>query len=138
MISAWASAVPHLQSCSTGIDFDGFAEDVLGVFGVLIERGDDLRAGYRFVIGMPAVVVGDHGDGAVTEFGFAGEFGFGDVGHADDVEIERAVHVGFGERGKLRAFHADVGAAAVDFDAAVNAGVGENARRLAGRWACRT
>src|SRR5206468_4326769 len=38
------------------------------------------------------------------------------------------------ERGKLRAFHADVSASAMDFDTAVNAGVGENARDLrAGR-----
>jgi len=41
---------------------------------------------------------------------------------------------GFGKRGKLRAFHADVDALAMDFDAALNAGVGENARDLrAGR-----
>jgi hypothetical protein len=104
--------------------FDGFAEDALSVFGVLIERGDDLRAGDRFVIGMPAVVVRDHSDGAVAEFRFASELGFGDVGHSDDVETEAAVHVSLGKCGELRAFHADVSALAVDFDAAVNAGVG--------------
>src|SRR5882724_7363002 len=84
---------------------------------------------------MPAIVVGDHSDSAVAEFGFAGELGFGDVGHADDVEIHGAVHVGFGKSGKLRALHADVGAFAVDFDSTVNTGIGENARDLrAGRF----
>src|SRR5258708_30977630 len=79
---------------------------------------------------MPAIVISDHGDGAIAEFGFAGEFGFGDVGHADDVEIHGAVHVGFGEGGELRAFHTDVGALAVDFNAAMKASVGENAGNL--------
>src|SRR6266404_852252 len=83
---------------------------------------------------MPAIVISDHGDGAVAEFGFAGEFGFGDVGHADDVEIHGTMHVGFGEGGELRAFHADVGALAVDFDAAVNASVGKNAGNLRAGW----
>src|SRR5258708_19669935 len=76
---------------------------------------------------MPAIVVGDHSDSAVAEFGFAGELGFGDVGHADDVEIHSAMHVGFGKRGKLRAFHTDVGALAMDRDAALNAAAAENA-----------
>ncbi len=79
---------------------------------------------------MPAIVVGDHGDGTVAKFGFAGEFGFGGIGHADDVEIHGAVHVGFGEGGELRAFHADVCAFAMDFDAAMDASVGENAGDL--------
>ena len=72
-----------------------FAENALGVFGVLIQRGDDLRASNRFMAGMPAVVVGDHGDRAVTDLCFARQLGFGDVGHADDVETEGPMHMGF-------------------------------------------
>src|ERR1700746_1747269 len=83
---------------------------------------------------MPAIVISDHGNGAVAEFSFAGEFGFSYVGHADNVEIHGAVHIGFGECGELRAFHTDVGALAVDFDAAVNASVGKNAGNLWAGW----
>ena len=103
---------------------------MLGVLGVLVERGDDLRACDGFVTGVPAVIVGDHGNDAVAEFSLAGEFGFCDIGHADHVETHGAVHSGFGKRGKLRALHADVSTFAMDFNAAMNAGVGEDARDL--------
>ena len=59
---------------------------------------------------MPAVVIGDHGDGHVTEFGFAGEFCFLQVRHADDVHAKAAIDIGFGFGRKLRAFHAAVDA----------------------------
>src|SRR5882724_3878276 len=114
--------------------FDCFAENFLRVVGVLLKRGHDLRPGHGFVIGMPAVVIGDHSDGAVTEFGFASEFGFGDVGHADDVKFHFAMHVGLGERGELRTFHADVSTLAMDWNGAVNAGVGEDAGDLRASW----
>ena len=103
---------------------------MLGVLGILVERGDNLRPGDGFVIRVPAIVIGDHGDDAVAEFSFAGELGLCDIGHADHVEIHGAVHGGFGERGKLRTFHADVRTLAMDFNAAMNAGVGEDARDL--------
>src|SRR5882724_3144379 len=73
-------------SARIGHGFDGFTENFLRVIRVLLKRGHNLRSGDGFVIGMPAIVVGDHSDGAVTEFGLAGEFCFRDVGHADDVE----------------------------------------------------
>ena len=90
-----------------GKGFDGLVKNVLRVSGVLVERGDDCH-GNRIVFGMPAIVIGDHGDGGVAELGFAGEFGFGDVGHADHVEFHGAMIVRLGQGGKLRAFHADV------------------------------
>src|SRR5262249_9315936 len=77
---------------------------------------------------VPAIVVGNHGDSAVAKFSFAREFGFGDVGHADDVESELTVHVGFGKRGELRAFHTDVSALVMDGDAAAFTCVREGTR----------
>ena len=113
-----------------GERFDGLAKNVLGVGGVLIERGDDGGDGDGVVFGMPAIVIGDHGDGGVAEFGFAGELGFGDVGHADDGKFHGAMIVGFGERGELRAFHADVGSLFVDRNFLGAAGFAENGGEL--------
>src|ERR1044072_3783158 len=53
--------------------FDGFANYALGVFGVLVEGGDDLRTGDRLVAGIPAIIIRDHSDDAVTYLGFTGE-----------------------------------------------------------------
>ena len=36
------------------------------------------------VVGVPAIVIGHHGDGGVGDLRFAGELGFDEVGHADD------------------------------------------------------
>ena len=44
------------------------------------------------------------------------------------------MHVGFSEGGKLRALDTDVSSFAMDFDAAVDAGVGENAGNLRAGW----
>ena len=85
-----------------------------------------MRSGNGFVTGMPAIVIGDHSDSTVAEFGFAGEFGFGDIGHSDDVKIHGAVHMGFSESRKLRSFDANVSALAMDFDGTVDASVGEH------------
>src|ERR1019366_3676297 len=75
---------------------------------------------------MPAIVVRDHGDGGVTNLGLAREFRFGYVCHANHVEMKLAVHVSFRERGKLRAFHADVSAAAMRLYAGLEACVTEH------------
>ena len=53
---------------------------------------------------MPAVVVGAHADHGVGEFGFAGEFRFGEAGHVDGGGGPGAVEEGFGAGGELRAF----------------------------------
>src|ERR1700726_290303 len=65
------------------------------------------------MLGVPAIIIRDHGDRGVADFGFAREFCFGDVGHADYFKAQLAVDVGFGERGKLWTFHADIRAAAM-------------------------
>src|ERR1700676_1279367 len=111
--------------------FHRLAQDLLGIVRVLVECGDDLCGSNRFVLGVPAVVIGDHGDGGVAEFRFARELGFRDVGHADDLEAHRAVEVGFGESRELRTFHADVRSFTVDGHGAVYAGVRQNGGKFA-------
>src|SRR5580698_10797527 len=59
----------------------------------------------------PAVVIRDHGHGGVADFGFAGQFGLLQVGHADHVRAPAAIEIRLGAGRKLRALHADVGAA---------------------------
>ncbi len=77
------------------------------------------------MVGVPAVVVGDHGDGSVAEFGLAGELGLGHVRHADHVAApDLAVHPRLGQRAELRPLHREVGAAAVDGHALRLAGLG--------------
>ncbi len=58
----------------------------------------------------------------VANLGLAGELGFLQVGHADDVHAPTAVEIRLGFGGELRAFHADVGAAAFADDAGLLAG----------------
>ncbi len=70
---AWASAEPHLQARSAGIDAHGFANHVLRVFGVLVQIGNDFLERDRGVIGMPAIVIRDHRHGRVADFRFARE-----------------------------------------------------------------
>src|SRR6185312_3345473 len=102
---------------------DGRADDLAGVGGVLVEDGDDLLNRHVVVTFAPAVVVGDHGDGGVADFRFAGELGFLKVGHADNVGSPASVEVGLGACGELRAFHADVGSAGLADDAFAGAAV---------------
>jgi hypothetical protein len=64
-----------------------------------LDDGCDVDLG---VVGMPAVVVGDHGDRRVTDLGLASELGFGHVGHADHVAAPAAVQVALGAGGELR------------------------------------
>src|SRR6202008_5095901 len=97
-----------------GQSFDGLANHVLSVGGVLIKRGNDARDADGIMLGMPAIVVSDHGDGGVADLGFASELGFGDVGHSDDVELHGSMEVRLGEGGELGTFHADVSALTVD------------------------
>ena len=87
------------------------ADHLGGVLGILIQHGDDLIDGDRVMMRMPAIVVGDHGDGDVAELGFARELCLLQVGHADDVHAEAAVDVGLGLGRELGTFHAEVGAA---------------------------
>ena len=75
--------------------FYSFADYTLGVLGILIQGGYDLRAGDGFVIGMPAIVVGDHGNSGIANFSFSRELCFGYVGHANDFEAQLPMDVGF-------------------------------------------
>jgi hypothetical protein len=97
-------------------------EDFLGGGGVGEQVADDVLGGDGILIGFPAIVIGDHGEGGEGDFRFAGEFGFGEVGHAHDVETQGAVDHGLGAGGERRAVHVDVGAAVVDAAALGEAG----------------
>ena len=60
---------------------------------------------------MPDIVVGDMRHAGVTNFGFAGEEGFGAGGHAHQTHAPTAEDVAFGFGAKARAFDGDEGAA---------------------------
>ena len=64
------------------------------------------------VVGVPAIVVGDHGDGGVAKLRLAREFGLRHVGHADDAAAPGPVQLAFRLGGELRPFHHQIGAAA--------------------------
>src|SRR5690348_8724556 len=72
---------------------------------------------------MPAIVIGHHGYRYVAEFSFAGEFGFLQVGHANDVHAEAAIDIRFRLGGELRTFHAEVGPATFSDDSRSPAGM---------------
>ena len=128
---ACASAVPHLQSRSAfPRSANDFADGPLHVFGIAIEVADDFLERDGAVLRVPAIVVGDHGEAGVADFGLAGELRFGQIGHADHVEAQLPVGVRLGQRRKLRAFHADVGAAAMRLHAGAVAGVGQMRGKL--------
>ncbi|GCC44799.1 hypothetical protein chiPu_0029143, partial [Chiloscyllium punctatum] len=55
----------------------------LGLLGVRIQHPDDILHGHGIMRRMPAVEIGDHRHAGVADLGFAGELGFGHVGHAD-------------------------------------------------------
>lgn len=93
---------------------DGLFDDFLGVVGVFCEVAEDGLEADGFFFYFPAVVIGDHGEGGEGDFCFAGEFGFGDVCHADDVKSELAVGVAFCSGGECWAVHVDVGSSVVD------------------------
>ena len=89
------------------------AQHRLGGGRVLAQVRDDLVRGHRVVLGVPAVVVGDHGQRRVADLGLAGQLGLLQVRHADDVHAPGAVQLRLGAGGELRALDADVGAAHV-------------------------
>ena len=60
------------------------------------QRLDHVADINRAVLWVPAVVIGDHCDRCVANLGFPREFGFGHIGHADDVAAPRAVKMTFG------------------------------------------
>jgi len=97
-----------------GIGVQGGFDQFEGVGGGAAEVGADFVEQCVSVaaggMGLPAVIVADQGDQGVADLGLAGELGFGQRGHADQVTAPVAVHEGFGAGGELGALHADVGA----------------------------
>ena len=66
--------------------------------------------------GMPAIEIGHHGDGGVTNLRFARELGLRHIRHADDRIAELLVGHALGVGRELRTFHADVGSAVEGID----------------------
>ena len=83
-------------------------DDFSGILRVFYQHRDNLIDRDRIVMGMPAVIVGDHGHGYVANLGFAGELRFLEIGHPDYVHAPAAVNIRLGFGGKLRPLHAQV------------------------------
>ena len=99
MIRAWASADPHLHVCrSSRHIFHRVGVTTAGVGCILLQNAQDVGDFNGVVIGVPAIVVSNHGDGYVTDLGLAREFGFLKVRHANDVHVPGAVGGRFGLR----------------------------------------
>ena len=110
---ACASAAPHLQLRRSGIAATVWRTTLAGIVSIFQQHCDDLIDCDRIVMRMPAIVIGNHGHGDVTNFSFAGQFGFLQVGHANHVHAPTAVNIGFGLGRKLRPFHAQISSTAL-------------------------
>ena len=97
--------------------------------GIAAEHADHRVDRDVVVVGMPAIVIGDHGDDGVGQLGLARELGLGHRRHADDVAAPGAIEIGFGERRELRPLHGEIGAALVEgnflFARRLGQGIGE-------------
>ena len=114
-----------------------FVDQIARLVGVAHEGLDDLGHIDFAVVWVPAVVVGDHRDGGIAKLCFAREFGFGHIGHADDVAAPAfAVHFGFRQCGKLRSFHRQIGAAAMHVDACGFGRGFASVRQARAGWMC--
>ena len=119
-MSAYSSArsepIGH-GSCSAGKFAEHPGDEPRRLVGVVVHHLDHRRDVDGLVLLVPAVVVGHHGDGRVGDLRLARELRLGRAGHADDVGAARLVAERFGERGELRALHAEVGPAVLEGDA---------------------
>ena len=68
------------------------------------------------MVGVPAIEIGHHGNGRVTDFRLAGELRLRHIGHADHRIAEILVGHALGIARELRTLDADIGAAARDRD----------------------
>lgn len=82
-------------------------QQLASIRGVVDHVLHDGFHGHGFFLDTPAIVIGGHAYHLVGDFRFPGEFRFGQGGHVDDISTPRAVHVGFGPGGELRALHTD-------------------------------
>jgi hypothetical protein len=106
--------------------------------GVAGQDRDDLGDVDLAVIRVPAVVIGDHGDGGVAKLRLAGELGLGHVGHPDHVAApDLAVELRFREARELRPLHGEVGATVMHRDPGIRAAVMQAADRR-GQVGCAT
>src|SRR5208282_6255532 len=76
-------------------------DGALHVLGVLAEVPDNLFKRDRVVLRVPAIVIRNHGERGVAQLGFAREFGFRKIRHADHVEPKLAICVRFSQRREL-------------------------------------
>ena len=83
---------------------------------------------------MPAIVIGDHRHRRVADLRLAGELCLRHIGHADHVALPRAVELAFGEGGKLRPLHDEIGAAALQRHADPGPGSDERVADPAADW----
>ena len=81
--------------------------------GIRMEISDDGCDINRGFISFPTIVIRDEAQGREGNFSFAAESGLGGVGHADEVETHRTVHVRFGAGGESWAVHGNVGSSIV-------------------------
>ena len=86
-------------------------DEAARLFGVGDQHLDHLIDRDVVVVGMPAIVIRHHRDDGVGQFRLAGELGFRHGRHADHAAAPGAVQIRFRERGKLRTFHREIGAA---------------------------
>jgi hypothetical protein len=66
----------------------------------------------RRMLGVPAVVIGHHGDARVAELRFARQLGLGHVAHADDIAVPGSIEPGLRQARELRTFHGEIRTAA--------------------------
>ena len=84
---ACARAEPHLQERPPATCARLRGSRFCDVFRVLRSRFSMISSsGDGVVLRMPAIVVGDHGQRRVANFGFARKLGFGEIRHANHVE----------------------------------------------------
>ena len=119
-----------LAAAGDGQPADGGPQHRLRRLRVPPEDAHDLLGGDRVVVGVPAVVVGDHGERRVADLGLARELRLLQVGHADEVRPPRAVELRLGEGRELRPLHAHVGPAHVVRRARLRAGLGHHLRQV--------
>ena len=91
--------------------WDDFAHKCPCLVGVVHQNLYDGLYGDIVVVGVPAVEIRNHSDSCVTHLGFAGEFRFGHVRHADYRASPLPVEFRFGPARELRAFHGEIAAA---------------------------
>ena len=100
-------------------------DQALRLVGIRGQHPDDVLHRHGIMIGVPAIEIGDHGNGGVTDLRLAGELGLGHIGHADHGIAEVLIGHAFGIGRELRTFHADIGAAARNRDTLGLGGGGE-------------